>query len=144
MWQCGKSAAHSSYCLYAYGRTADLIKCPSHSTCQSGVCKTVFQTCPTASAACGATGIRNCDQANCECVQTSEGLNVCADLFVACSATPCTSSSQCQEGWVCDIGDCCGGVCVNAVECINHGSAKRIFRRIALADQGYGLNVPSG
>jgi len=117
--------------------------CPFDSTCQSGVCKTIFQSCPTASHACGAGGIQNCDLPNCACTQTPEGLNACTDIYVGCDPTPCTSSTQCQPGFVCDIGNCCGGVCVNAAQCVNHGTPKRIFRR-TLVDQGYGLNVPSG
>jgi hypothetical protein len=99
-----------------------------------------YLTCENPSSCSGSFNLCS-GSSSCYCVATPEGVNFCGEADVDCGPQ-CSSTSDCQPGYVCDINDCCQGVCVNAIDCTNPASPSRIFKRAEAAAAGAALNLP--
>jgi hypothetical protein len=81
---------------------------------------------------CGRPGPRNsCGTSpegnNCVCGRKFENEPAgCACFNPVCTDTPCSSSSDCAEGFACVVEDCCGGT-VCAPRCRKSGDGRRMW-----------------
>ncbi|EGX48016.1 hypothetical protein AOL_s00081g343 [Orbilia oligospora ATCC 24927] len=96
--------------------------------CQAGACA----GCTATTSICEDGGGHLCgDDSTCICTLNIEGQRTCA-VSSNCEGDVCSKSSDCQSGWTCVPGTCCGDepVCMRAPSgCPNGQNIKRIFKR---------------
>ncbi|KAK0742334.1 hypothetical protein B0T21DRAFT_346146 [Apiosordaria backusii] len=84
--------------------------------CINGACASSCTdpwSCFRSGASCGSYPIEPVGTGNCMCWPTAGGEgNVCIQQDTQCTSIRCASNEDCDLGWVCAVGGCCGTTCI--------------------------------